>query len=334
MIETQSPAGVGDIDMLLMAYATRTEDIMNDVSSEDSLVSVIIPVFNRTDLLHRSLASVVAQEYQHIEVLVIDDCSTIDLRPVVDGFGDERIKYHRSNVNQGPAGARNAGVRLARGEYIAFLDSDDEWKANKVGAQLKGLSVKSSDYRFIYCMREQWRDDTDTIVDRSTYNKEGYILHDLLYYPFIGSPSSWFMQKSAFLEAGGFDERIWFGEDWEFTLRFNKTYKVAYLDEPLVKLHEHGQERLTANLDSNPRVLSSFITIYEKHKDLLKSDRKALALILQKISYYLRQQGDSKGARRYAWKAILARPTSRQPYQYLAASFRPVPSPAVSGKNT
>lgn len=307
---------------------------MNEVGLEDSLISVIIPVFNRTNLLRRALASAVAQEYRNIEILVIDDCSTIELRHVIGEFDDDRIKYHRSTVNQGPAGARNAGVRLARGEYVAFLDSDDEWKANKVGAQLKALCARSGDYRFIYCMREQWRDDTNTIVDRSTYNKEGYILHDLLYYPFIGSPSSWFMERSAFLEAGGFDERIWFGEDWEFTLRFNKISKVAYLDESLVKLHEHGQERLTANLDSNPRVLSSFITIYEKHKDLLKSDRKALALILQKISYYLRQQSDSKGARRYAWKAVLAHPTSRQPYQYLAASFRPAPSPAVGRKNT
>lgn len=86
--------------------------------------SVIIPVYNRTDLLKRALGSVLRQDFADFEVLVVDDGSDDDIKSVVDGISDSRIHYHRQ-VNRGASAARNAGIDRARGEYVAFLDSDD-----------------------------------------------------------------------------------------------------------------------------------------------------------------------------------------------------------------
>jgi len=86
--------------------------------------SVIIPVYNRAELLKRTVGSVLRQDLADFEVLVIDDGSTDDIKSIVDDFSDGRIRYHRQ-ANRGASAARNAGIDLARGEYVAFLDSDD-----------------------------------------------------------------------------------------------------------------------------------------------------------------------------------------------------------------
>lgn len=86
--------------------------------------SVIVPVYNRAELLKRTVGSVLRQEFADFELLIIDDGSTDDIRSVVDGLSDRRIRYHRQ-ANRGASAARNAGIDLARGDYVAFLDSDD-----------------------------------------------------------------------------------------------------------------------------------------------------------------------------------------------------------------
>ena len=86
--------------------------------------SVIIPVYNRTDLLKRAVGSVLRQDFQDFEVLVIDDGSAVDIKTIVDAFADPRIRYHRQS-NRGASAARNAGIDRATGKYVAFLDSDD-----------------------------------------------------------------------------------------------------------------------------------------------------------------------------------------------------------------
>lgn len=88
--------------------------------------SVIIPVYNRTDLLLRAVGSVLRQEFQSFEIIVVDDGSKDDIKSIVDAFGDHRIFYHRQ-TNQGASAARNAGIDRARGKYVALLDSDDSY---------------------------------------------------------------------------------------------------------------------------------------------------------------------------------------------------------------
>ena len=96
------------------------------------LISVIIPTYNRGALLGRAIRSVLAQSYRNIEIIVVDDASDDYSGAVVKEFSDNRLSYIRHDSNMGGAKARNTGIKAAKGEYIAFQDSDDEWVKDKL----------------------------------------------------------------------------------------------------------------------------------------------------------------------------------------------------------
>src|SRR5215470_17496504 len=99
-------------------------------------VSVIVPTFDRPDFLRAAVRSVLNQTFSKLEVVVVDDASIIDLAPILDAFHDDRIRYFRHSSNRGEAAARNTGILNARGDYLAFLDDDDEWRPDKLQLQL------------------------------------------------------------------------------------------------------------------------------------------------------------------------------------------------------
>lgn len=113
-----------------------------DIPVRTPIFSVIIPVYNRAELLKRTITSVLRQELVDFEVLVIDDGSSDDIKSVVDGFSDPRIRYHRQ-INRGASAARNAGIDLARGDYVAFLDSDDAYLPHHLVTMLSLLQSAS-----------------------------------------------------------------------------------------------------------------------------------------------------------------------------------------------
>lgn len=105
------------------------------------MISVIIPTYNRRNTLKRAISSVLRQTYQDIEIIVVDDASTDDTYSyMVSQYGEaENIIYIRNEENVGQSAARNIGVRYARGKYVAFLDSDDEWMETKLEKQINAL---------------------------------------------------------------------------------------------------------------------------------------------------------------------------------------------------
>ncbi|MFP5434416.1 MAG: glycosyltransferase family 2 protein, partial [Alphaproteobacteria bacterium] len=100
------------------------------------LVSVILPTYNRARTLGRSIRSVLGQGYSNLELIVVDDGSSDDTRSVIDEFDDKRLIYVPLEKNQGASAARNHGLGLVRGEFVAFQDSDDEWLADKLQQQV------------------------------------------------------------------------------------------------------------------------------------------------------------------------------------------------------
>ena len=100
------------------------------------LVTVIIPTYNRANQISRAIHSVQAQSYKHWELLIVDDASNDDTAKIISNIADSRIQYIRHETNQGAAAARNTALAQAKGEYIAFLDSDDEWIPAKLEKQV------------------------------------------------------------------------------------------------------------------------------------------------------------------------------------------------------
>lgn len=114
---------------------------MTDKLSEEPLVSVIIPTYNRASIILRTIESVMAQTYQNLEIIIADDCSKDNTEEVVKAIQDKRIRYIRNVKNQGASITRNNGVEAGKGEYVAFLDSDDVWLPNKIELQLPLLQT-------------------------------------------------------------------------------------------------------------------------------------------------------------------------------------------------
>lgn len=114
----------------------------------DGLVSIIMPSWNTSDFIGESIESVLNQTYQNWELIIIDDCSTDNTDEVVNSFNDDRIYYFKNNINSGAAITRNKAMKIARGEWMAFLDSDDLWLPNKLEKMI--LFMQKNNYSFAY----------------------------------------------------------------------------------------------------------------------------------------------------------------------------------------
>lgn len=197
-------------------------------------VSVIIPTYNRGHIIERSIRSVLQQTYQPLEIIVVDDGSDDNTEEVIREIADSRIVYHKLPENKGVSYARNKGVELANGEWIAFQDSDDCWRENKLEEQM-AYAEMYPEYELIYCAYccNLANKDAVEIPGKTGAKLQGDIFADLLYKNTIGAPTI-LMRKSAFLKTQGFDSSLRSLEDWEFVIRYAKKNEIGYVDKVLV----------------------------------------------------------------------------------------------------
>lgn len=203
-------------------------------------VSVIIPTYNRANSVGIAIGSILNQTWQNFEIIVVDDGSTDHTKQVVEGFEDDRIRYVYSEQNSGASHARNTGIGLAEGEFIAFLDSDDEWLPEKLEKQMQVMMQAPDSMGMVYCrMRAEEGEDEPIICPPYWIAKEllaGNILAVLLVHNLIGTPSA-LARKACLEQVGGFNEKLSCLEDWELNLRIAEKWKIGFVDEILVEVH-------------------------------------------------------------------------------------------------
>lgn len=209
------------------------------------MISVIIPAYNRRLLVRQAAASVLSQTYREFELIIVDDASDDGLMEDSAYLTrDKRIRYLRISRSGYPGAVRNAGVREAQGEWIAFLDSDDLWYPRKLEMQMKYLTDEPS----MQCIhtRETWlRGDRVVSQASQRHARSGDIFADALLKCIIG-PSTVMLRKKLFRELGGFREDLEIAEDYELWLRLTARIPVAYVDMPLVvKRSGHGMSQLS-----------------------------------------------------------------------------------------
>ena len=199
-------------------------------------VSVIIPTYNRADLLPEAIDSVLAQTWKDMEIIVVDDGSNDGTGEAVRRYGD-RVRYFYKE-NEGPANARNMGIKKARGAYLAFLDSDDVWKPEKLGVQMDFMG-EHPEIKLV-C--------TDSSIMGSSECGEGKLRRDFVgnLFPLLFSKSfirtsTVLMTKECFGEIGYFNGEFEPAEDYDLWLRVAKRYPVAYLCQPLVRYRKHEE---------------------------------------------------------------------------------------------
>ena len=196
------------------------------------LVSVVMATYNMSRYLPLAVRSVLAQTYENIELLIVDDGSTDDTAKVVEPFLDDpRVKY-RIQENKGQASAKNHGIRESSGEYIAFLDADDMWAPEKIDLQLPVFS-RSETLGVVYS-RLAYIDENGTqlkVSDEELFR--GRVSGPLLIRNFVGFSTS-VVRKECFDRLGGFKEQIRMGIDYDLWLRFSTQYEFDYVDRPLL----------------------------------------------------------------------------------------------------
>lgn len=205
---------------------------------ENNGVSVIIPTYNRADLLRKSIESVQNQTYEEWEIIIVDDCSTDGTEQVVKEFGDYRIRYIRNEKNLGAGASRNRGGELARYEYIAFQDSDDVWRCGKLEKQMQYM-MNHSEYDMVYCsfLKHYSNGGSLVVPNNQIGEREGDMYATLLVNNVIGTPTV-LIRRNVFLECGGFDTELKAIEDWDLAVRVARNSQIGFVSEILVDAYE------------------------------------------------------------------------------------------------
>lgn len=227
------------------------------------MVSVIIPCYNARDTIIECVQSVLTQSYKDIEVLIVDDGSTDSSIAVLKNYLVENGNINRVNIifqeNKGPSAARNKGIEMAKGKYIAFLDADDLWNSNKLEIQLEILE-EDKEARLIGCIyNDNPINETDKIVE-ITFN-------DFLKKNFFPTPTV--VARAEVFTEFKFNEQQKYSEDYRLWLQISKKYKCLLVNRSLTysisqKL-EYGYSGLSSNLwQMEKGELLNFFYIYKQ----------------------------------------------------------------------
>jgi glycosyltransferase involved in cell wall biosynthesis len=303
----------------------------------DIRVSVVIPTYNRAAQVSDAVRSVLGQNLPAHEIIVVDDGSTDGTRRALAPLMD-RIRYVRTR-NRGVSAARNRGIREATGEWIAFLDSDDSWRPEKLRRQADCVIRTGAKVCFCICTNEEgvpidglgamdsdWGDDAMKFYpggDCRLFRHRGHpVLQTML------------VSKSALVRTGGFDESLWVAEDHQLMHRLVLDHGYAVINEPMVCL---CRRRAFSGLSDAPDPVSAFrnhqcyIRVQaEIHWRLFPLDRGAAAMVRRRMLYFISRQaeiccalGNGRMARRYARSGISAAAGWKNNLRNLLVTFAP-----------
>ena len=215
-------------------------------------VSVVIPAFDAGDTIARALDSVLIQTYQAAEIIVVDDCSSDNTRSIVEDYAGKGVRLVALSQRGGASGARNVGIAAAKGDAVAFLDSDDEWLNPKLEMQV-ALLTSSPDIAFVAC-------GSNLISPEGMDLGDIYRCHPiatgaeawkaLLAFNFVTTPAvlAW---RERILAVGGFNENLKIGEDQDLWIRLSLAGELGYVRRSLVRVHARHNS-LSAEIKSDP----------------------------------------------------------------------------------
>lgn len=241
-------------------------------------VSVVLPTYGDPVFLSRSIESVQRQSYPHWELIVVDDNdpASEDRRrteAVMAAYQKEhRIFYIQHDRNRNGAAARNTGIARATGEYIAFLDSDDEYAPQRLERCLAALEGAPDPWAGVYTGCEIWQEGR--LVRRRIHIKSGNFMVETLAAAFpLSSGSNLFLRAQVVRELGGFDESFRRHQDYEFLVRYFRRYSLLALPEVLLTKYELGANR--PNLDAFQKTKRQYLEKYRPELSGLRSVQRA-----------------------------------------------------------
>jgi glycosyltransferase involved in cell wall biosynthesis len=208
------------------------------------LIDVVIPTFNRAYCLKRTIDSVLSQTYKELKLYVIDDGSTDETKNLISQYQNEsRLRYFYQN-NKGVSAARNSGIKMGQAEWVAFIDSDDEWLPNKLETQVDFIK-KNPNIRFIHS-NEIWMRNGVRVNPKKKFDKSYHDLFKRSLEMCLISPSTVVMKKELCLQHGLFNEDFIVCEDYDLWLKILATEEVGFVSDFLIKKYGgHGDQLST-----------------------------------------------------------------------------------------
>ena len=204
-------------------------------------VSVIIPTFNYGSYLPEAIDSALAQTRALHEIIVVDDGSTDNTREIAERFGDKIVYVYQQNA--GLSAARNTGIRHSTGDVVAFLDADDVWYPEKTAKQLEAFNG-DPDIGMVYCSIREFDSTTgQTLTVWTRGGNELGALEALLMFhesTVIAIGSTGMVRREVIESIGDFDTGLRHSEDWDFSYRVARKYKLAFVPEVLAGYRNHG----------------------------------------------------------------------------------------------
>ncbi|MBR5337925.1 MAG: glycosyltransferase [Lachnospiraceae bacterium] len=244
---------------------------MKKTNFEKGLISVIIPTYNRRNTIVRAVESVLKQTYSNIEVIVVDDGSKDGTDHVVKDIKDERLKYVELDHNRGANYARNVGMKLASGKYIAFQDSDDVWLGEKLEYQID--YIERTGLKAVFCPYYSIIDnhEKELVPSKKKYPYDSLEdnLSSILKKTNVIGTQTILMDRCVMEDVGLFDEELSKFQDYEFVIRLSQKYKIGFVGTPLVDIYLQP-DSITKNTDLE---WDAYVRILRKHKDYLDIER-------------------------------------------------------------
>ena len=248
-------------------------------------ISVIIPTFNRIDLLKRAIDSVLNQSIKPYDIIVVDDGS-------IDGTSDMIQQKYKSikliqQKNSGVSAARNNGIKNAQGDWIALLDSDDEWKKNKLEEQVNKLTDNPK-YDFCHT-NEIWIRNGIRVNQKKRHKKYGGFIFDKCLDICRISPSSVLFNKNIFNHVGWFNDKLPICEDYDLWLRITAEFEILFIDKPLIVKYGGHNDQLSHSVEAIESFRIKALESLLENSDLSKINRiHAIEMIIKKLNIYLK----------------------------------------------
>jgi glycosyltransferase involved in cell wall biosynthesis len=287
-------------------------------SNKDPLVSVIIPTHNRARLVARAIESVLNQTYKHLEIIVVDDASTDNTKEVIAGYDDPRISYLLNERNIKAPASRNRGIKIAKGQYISFLDDDDELLPQKIEKQVSKFLEAKKNVGVVYCgYCFVTADSGDTL--NATYPKyKGNVYSEMLLSCLMASHTL-LIKKESFEMAGLFDEDLPSCQDWDMWIRLSKITDFDFIPEALAKVYVHGSQ-ISTDLSAKIRARTAILQKYEKE---LEQNPDILCYHLKRLGVLHFIAGEYATGRKYIIDALKIKPTEMNSYLHAGLSLFP-----------
>jgi glycosyltransferase involved in cell wall biosynthesis len=243
-------------------------------------ISVVIPTYNRYEVLKRALSSVFAQSYLPTEVIVIDDGSSDETSKIIQDFPTIIYRYQK---NSGVSSARNLGISLCSHEWIAFLDSDDAWKEEKLALHVS-LHEEQKELLFSYTDELWIRDGKQVQIPKKFQKQSGDIFSQCLSHCII-APSSAFIHKKLFQEIGNFDENLEVCEDYDLWLRLTCKHKVGLIEEAVTIKYGGHDDQLSMKYWGMDRfrvaALEKLLALHVRENEVKKELVKKYTLLIK-----------------------------------------------------